>query len=199
MFTDTPSNVLTSVWRMYTQQIYIDYLFWCENKVDWGRWGLMPFLLSDIGVRWRFASRLQNTTEVKKTVSDGVEFQSENTLSPPAKICWAPCISGRKGPFLVLLMRWDLGFQLIWNWITSSAYPVISQPSSCLSQYSVHMEFWMFCVGYVCFHFGFFQIYQTMRTDVNVDQLSQQFPDKPWTKRSSWRLSGETIPCYSDD
>lgn len=36
-----------------------------------------------------------------------------------------------------------------------------------------------------------------MRTDANVDQLSQQFPDKP-VKSSVQKLSGETILWYSD-
>lgn len=50
MLTDTPSNVLTSVG--HAQQIFRDYLFWCENTGD--RKGLMPSLLSDIWwIDWR--------------------------------------------------------------------------------------------------------------------------------------------------
>ena len=49
-------------------------------------------------------------------------------------------------------------FQPIWWWQASRAYPVISRPSSCPYQDSVHIEFWMFCVGCVCFHFVSFWI-----------------------------------------
>ena len=58
-------------------------------------------------------------------------------------------------PVYFLLKEW---FPAIWSWQPSRAYPVISQPFSCPYQDSVHIEFWMFCVGCVCFLFVYFWI-----------------------------------------
>lgn len=52
----------------------------------------------------------------------------------------------------------------------------------------------MFCVLLCLFSFCFFLNSQTMRRDLNMAQLSQQLPDKPWTKRSEWRLSSLVEP-----
>lgn len=59
---------------------------------------------------------------------------------------------------LILASFSESEFQPIWSWQVSRAYPVISWPSSCPYQDSVHIEFWMFCVGCVCFLFVSFWI-----------------------------------------
>lgn len=123
--------------------------FGVKIKTMWRAWCLPCLIFSSAWLLWEFASRQHNVTKVK-TVSDCVELSQ--------KTCPVLRLNFALEEKVSFWCHWWERFGFSANMKLGRVQHLsCCLPTFFLSLHSVHMEFWMFCVGCVCFRFGSFR------------------------------------------